>query len=161
MTAFLAILMFVLSLVQKNKSDKIAALIFSVSAVFLSYFTTYNPKFYFLSSALYEGTGIFALLTIVQLQSNQVAQKLKSACMVLVILQSVFYCIWYAEINVLFGFKIHQIYAYTWTVYYSMICAILLSGTLLSGLVIKHFRLCSFDFGGGKFYPRLHKKAAG
>jgi len=159
MTPLLGCLLVALSLAQKNQSNKMIALTFTVSAILISHYVTFHPDYFFLLSALSEGTGICLMLNAVQLEHNRLALKLQAMCLVLVALQCSFYTIWYLGITTIAGFAVESIYAYTWTAYYLMVCAILTKESGSFGTAIEYSGFRGFSVGLRKCNGPLYREA--
>lgn len=155
MILFLFAVMFILSCLQKTPDDKIVALCYTLSVIFINLFVIFPENYAFLFSALYEGTGVCFMLSSLQYKDTGLKFKLQCMCFVLIALQAGFYATWYAEIDELFGVKIEQIYEVTWAAYYQVICVFLFFGAGLRGFVAKHFRVCGAWFGLRQYHNRI------
>lgn len=151
--------MVALSFAQKSQSNKMIAFTFTVSAILISHYVTFHPDYFFLFSALTEGTGICLMLHAVQLEHNRLALKLQAMCLVLVALQCSFYATWYLGVTTIAGFAVASIYAYTWTAYYLMVCAILTKESGSFGTAIKYFGFRGSSTGLYKRYGALYREA--
>lgn len=141
MNLAVALLLIYFSAVQKDFNGRIAGLVFVSCSLFVNYYVTFHPEYVFLSSALSEGTGICIALGMLQFEPNKTATKLQAMCLVLVVLQCLFYMAWYAEVVSVMGVAIDTVYSRTWNIYYLIICVILRKESGQIGTFFKHFRI--------------------
>jgi hypothetical protein len=143
MTFPLIVVMLVLIMTQSSWQNKITGFCYLVSVIYVNYYMIFMPEYYFLLSALFEGTGICLVLNAVQSYTNNLASKLQAMCLILVAIQFAFYSLWYQGIEIIGNYAIESFYSLTWTAYYWVVCAILVGSSGSFGSAIKYFRFYS------------------